>query len=99
MREPILSHHIMGKLRDQFKLKSSLAKGYQATEVTCIYCKGNGRIILQEDAWIHRERICPFCCGSGGVTKEMFMACSRWISIVRHHKRKGLCPVDFMPNL
>lgn len=81
----------MGKLRRKALNQRNLPKQDQETMVICNYCNGSGKIIIEDDGRIYRSRICPFCMGSGAVTKDIYRACSRWLGILHHHQSKGLC--------
>lgn len=86
------------KLRRRAYERLTLPRAEQDTMVACNYCNGTGKIIIEDDGRLYRSRICPFCGSSGAVTREIYQACARWIRIIKHYQRKGLCPASFRPK-
>jgi hypothetical protein len=74
-----------GKLRTKSGEWNLHEKKTRDTLVPCPVCKETG-LIVQPDG---RSRVCRWCGGMGGVTKDVYVAFQRWLRIVAAAKRAG----------
>lgn len=79
----------MGTLRRKSSHRIHLPKEDQDTLVPCPRCKGNGRVVIQDDGRLYRTLMCKWCQGSGGVNRDLIRAwrrLERWIKYYTDNK-------------